>query len=45
MKRGFMTVMLSVVAGGLTAYAVVKATMPEPGQPTVVTDASGNAVE
>ena len=45
MKRGFLTVLLSVVAGGLTAYAVVKATEPQtiPGQ--VATDAAGNAVE
>lgn len=45
MKKGFMTVLLSVVAGGLTAYAVVKATQPEVTPATVVKDASGNAVE
>ena len=45
MKKGFMTVLLSVLAGGLTAYAVVKATQPEPIQTTVVKDAAGNAVE
>ena len=40
-----MTVMLSVLAGGATAFAVVKATAPETAQPTVVKDAEGNAVE
>ena len=45
MKKGFMTVLLSVVAGGLTAYAVVKATQPEPTTPTIVKDVNGNAVE
>jgi len=45
MKKGFMTVLLSVLAGGLTAFAVVKATQPEPIQTTVVKDAAGNAVE
>ena len=40
-----MTVMLSVLAGGATAFAVVKATAPETVQPTVVKDAEGNAVE
>jgi Do/DeqQ family serine protease len=45
MKKGFMSVLLSVLAGGLTAYAVVKATQPEPIQTTVVKDAAGNAVE
>ena len=47
MKKGFLTVLLSVLAGGLTAYAVVKATLPESqnAQGTVVTDAAGNAVE
>lgn len=49
MKRGFLTVLLSVVAGGLTAYAVVKASEPKTLEPTlattVVKDASGNAVE
>ena len=40
-----MTVMLSVLAGGATAFAVVKATAPETAQPTVVKDADGNAVE
>ena len=29
MKRGFLTVLLSVLAGGITAYAVVKATEPK----------------
>ena len=45
MKKGFMSVLLSVLAGGLTAFAVVKATQPEPIQTTVVKDAAGNAVE
>ena len=46
MKKGFLTVLLSILAGGITAYAVVKATMPQPAtQTTVVKDASGNAVE
>ena len=48
MKKGFLTVILSVVAGGLTAYAVVKATQPAPAEAapvTVVKDAAGNTVE
>ncbi len=45
MKKGFLTVLLSVIAGGLTAYGVVKATLPQPLQTTVVTDESGKAVE
>ena len=47
MKKGFLTVLLSVLAGGITAYAVVKAAIPEnqPGQSTVVKDAAGNTVE
>ena len=45
MKRGILTVLLSVLAGGLTAYAVVKAAQPEPQIQTVVTDSEGNAVE
>ena len=44
MKRTFLTVLLSVLAGGLTAYGVVKATEPTP-QTSVVRDADGNAVE
>ena len=44
MKKTFLTVLLSVLAGGLTAYGVVKATEPTP-QTTVVKDADGNAVE
>ncbi len=43
MKRGFLTVVLSVLAGGLTAYAVVRAT--EPKTTTIVRDTEGNAVE
>ena len=49
MKKGFLTVLLSVLAGGITAYAVVKATEPKTADPsvtaTVVRDYSGNAVE
>ena len=47
MKKGFLTVLLSVLAGGITAYAVVKVTQPEmqPLSSTVVTDAAGNTVE
>ena len=44
MKKTFLTVLLSVLAGGLTAYGVVKATEPV-HQTTVVKDANGNAVE
>ena len=44
MKKTFLTVLLSVLAGGLTAYGVVKATEPNP-QTSVVKDAEGNAVE
>ncbi len=45
MKKGFLTFMLSILASGITAFAVVKATTPELEQPQVVTDAAGNAVE
>jgi len=45
MKKGFLTVLLSVLAGGLTAFAVVKAAEPQTTPGTVVTDASGQAVE
>jgi Do/DeqQ family serine protease len=44
MKKGILTVLLSVVAGGLTAYGVVKATQPAPQQ-IVTTDATGAPVE
>ena len=44
MKKTFLTVLLSVLAGGLTAYGVVKATEPAP-QTTVIRDSEGNAVE
>ena len=43
MKKGFLTVLLSILAGGLTAYAVVRAS--EPKTPGVVRDSEGNAVE
>ena len=45
MKKGFLTVLLSVLAGGLTAYGVVKATQPEGTPSQALTDASGNSVE
>ena len=46
MKKGFLTVLLSVLAGGLTAYAVVKASEPETtAGTTIVKDASGQEVE
>ena len=45
MKKGFLTVLLSVVAGGLTAYAVVKASEPQTTPGTAVSDAAGNSVE
>ena len=45
--KNMTTVLLSILAGGLTAFGVVKATAPQTeSQPvTVVKDASGNAVE
>ena len=45
MKRGFLTLLLSVLAGGLTAYGVVKATNPQMPVPEGATDAQGNSVE
>ncbi len=45
MKRGFLTVLLSIIAGGITAYAVVKATEPQTPEVQPATDMSGNAVE
>ena len=45
MKRGFLTVLLSVLAGGLTAYGVVRATEKGAVPARVATDAAGNAVE
>ena len=45
MKKGLLTVLLSVIAGGLTAYGVVKATQPESSTQEIITDASGRAVE
>ena len=45
MKKGFLTVLLSVIAGGITAYAVVKATEPAQTQFQTVTDENGKAVE
>ena len=49
MNKSMTTVLLSVLAGGLTAFGVVKATEPKTIEPavtsTVVKDASGNAVE
>ncbi len=45
--KNMTTVLLSILAGGLTAFGVVKATAPQTdSQPTtVVTDASGKVVE
>ena len=40
-----MTILLSILAGGLTAYGVVKATQPEPVPTAIVKDAAGNTVE
>ena len=39
MKKGFITVLLSVLLSGLTAYAIVKTTAPAPSesQQTVLT--------
>ena len=49
MNKSMTTVLLSVLAGGLTAFGVVKATEPKTIDPavtaTVVKDVSGNAVE
>jgi len=46
MSKVMLTVLTSVLAGGLTALGVVKATQPQPQQPqTVVTDESGKTVE
>ena len=41
MKKGFLTVLLSVLAGGLTAYGVVKATAPQ-SEPTQFTGENGS---
>jgi len=43
MKKGILTVLLSVLAGGLTAFAVVRAS--EPKAVEYVRDSNGNAVE
>ena len=45
--KNMTTVLLSILAGGLTAFGVVKATAPQPASEptTVVTDAAGNTVE
>ncbi len=45
MSKGMLTVLASILAGGLTAFGVVKATVPQPKEPTVVTDESGKSVE
>ena len=46
MKKGFLTVLLSVLAGGLTAYGVVKVTEPTPAEPELNQQSqSGNAVQ
>ena len=41
MKKGFLTVLLSVLAGGLTAYGVVKATAPQ-SEPAQFTEDNGS---
>ena len=33
MKKGLITVLLSVLLSGLTAYAIVKSTAPDPVEP------------
>ena len=45
--KNMTTVLLSILAGGLTAFGVVKATAPQSASEptTVVTDAAGNTVE
>ena len=45
MKKGFLTVLLSVIAGGITAFAVVKASEPQTPRTQPALDESGNAVE
>ena len=45
MKKGFLTVLLSVLAGGLTAYGVVKATAPQSEPIQVSGDAASGSVE
>ena len=45
MNKSMTTVLLSVLAGGLTAFGVVKATAPETQPSAVVADANGNTVE
>ena len=45
MKKGILTVLLSVLAGGLTAFAVVKAAEPQNHAGNLMTDESGQAVE
>ena len=45
MKKGFLTVLLSVVAGGLTAYGVVKATIPAPDQQNTESTPGSSSVE
>ena len=42
MKRGILTVLVAVLAGGLTAYGVVKASTPSP---QLIRDTQGNIVE
>ena len=42
--KNMTTVLLSILAGGLTAFGVVKATVPQPSSEpaSVVKDATGN---
>ena len=45
MKKGILTVLLSVVAGGITAYAVVKATQPAPASAETIAIEGTSPVE
>ena len=45
MKRGFLTVLLSVLAGGLTAYGVVKATCPSAEGNSIAEGSQSGSVE
>ena len=45
MKKGILTVLLSVLAGGITAYAVVKATQPQPASAETVAIEGSTPVE
>ena len=45
MKKGFLTILLSVLAGGLTAYGVVKVNEKDAVPSQLITDEEGNTVE